>query len=183
MAAAMLSSRPHACADHRTNDEWTVRLAAKHVAQLGPLVKDHIPADTKEVHKHQLSHRAHSGGSCSHCCPNETSLGNRRIQYALAPKLLYQPLSDPQNAAPGIFSLKIGNTGSPCHILTQQHNPWIASHLQPQCFVDRLTIRELANCDCHSHHVLSLASLKKLAFLYRSIYRYLPLIYQLVLPH
>src|SRR6266699_2099056 len=114
----MLASRAHASADHRADDERAACLATKHVAQLGSLVKDLIPADTKEVYKHQLGYRSHTGGSSADRSSDEPGFSDGRIQDAIAPKLLDEALGDAEYTAPGFVVLQVVDSCSARDILT-----------------------------------------------------------------
>src|SRR5581483_4261845 len=108
----MLACCAHTRADHGANDQGATGLAAEHIAQLGSLVEDHIPADAEEVHKHQLDHRTQTRCGSSYRRPDEARFGNWRIQDALTAKLLHQPFSHAQHATPGIILLEVRNASA-----------------------------------------------------------------------
>src|SRR2546422_11550255 len=114
----MLAGRAHARADHRADDERAASLATKHVAQLGPLVKDLIPADTEEVYKHQLGYRAHTCGRSADRRADEPGFSDGGIQDAITPKLLDKALGDAEYAAPGFVILQVIDSCSARDILT-----------------------------------------------------------------
>src|SRR2546428_486315 len=147
--AGMLTCRAHTCADHRADDQRTACLAAEHIAQLGALVEDLIEADAEEVDKHQFCYWTQTGGSRADCRSNVACLGNGGVEHTIAPEFLYQSLGDAKDTTPCIFTLKVDDTSPTCDILTHQNNTRIAAHLQPHCFVDRLSIGQLTNCNSH----------------------------------
>src|SRR5205807_9850745 len=118
MTPRMLARRAHACADHRADHQWAVCLAAKHVAQLGTLVKDLVPADTEEIDKHQFGYWTHAGRSGPHRRTYETRFSDGRIEDAIASKLLHQALRDAQDTAPGFVVLQVIYVCPACYILT-----------------------------------------------------------------
>ena len=118
MTPRVLTRRAHACADHRADHKWAVRLAAKHVAQFGTLIIDLIPADAEEIDKHQFGYWTHAGGSGPHRSTNETGFSDGRIEDAIASKLLHQALRDTQDTAPGFVVLQVIYVCSACYILT-----------------------------------------------------------------
>src|SRR5438309_289095 len=71
------------------------------------------------------------------------------VEHTIAPEFLYQSLGDAKDTTPCIFTLKVDDTSPTCDILTHQNNTRIAAHLQPHCFVDRLSIGQLTNCNSH----------------------------------
>ncbi len=115
----MLASRAHACADHRAYYERTACLTTKHVAQLGSLVEDLIPADAVEINKHQFGYWTHTCSSGADRRANEPGLSDGRIEDAIAPKFLDQPLRDTKHATPGLVVLQVIDSCSACDILTQ----------------------------------------------------------------
>ena len=145
----MLTCCAHACANHRADDQWTACLSTKHIAKLGALVVNHIPADAEEVDEHQFRYWTQTGSSCTDCRSNKACLGNRSVEHAVASEFLNQPLGDTEHATPCIFALKVDDTRSSSDILPHQNNARIAAHLQPHCLVDRLSIGQLANGDSH----------------------------------
>src|SRR6266700_1366500 len=149
MASGVLPSCPHTCTDHGADDERATSFTTEHIAQLGPLIEDHVPAHAKEIYKHQFSNRTETGGSSTHGCANITGLGNWSIEHTLASKFLHQPFGDTEDATTGIIILKGCHTCTTGYILSHQNNSWITAHLQAHSFVDGLGIGKFTNCDCH----------------------------------
>src|SRR5579875_65593 len=149
MTSAVLPGGVHAGANHCADDERALCLATKHIAQLGTLVEDHIPADAEEIDEHQLDDGTQAGGSGAYGGADEARLGDGRIQHALAPEFFHQPLRDAKHAAPGVLLLEAADAGSSRDILTHQNNARITLHLLPQRLVDRLGKGQLTNCDSH----------------------------------
>src|SRR6266487_502558 len=114
----MLTSRTHAGPDHRADHERTACLAPKHVAQLGTLVKDLIPANAEEVYKHQFGYWAQTCGSGADRRANVPGLGDGCIEDAVAPKFLDQAFRDAKYTAPGFVVLQVIDGCSACDILT-----------------------------------------------------------------
>src|SRR5438874_10877342 len=124
----MLTSSTQTSPYHSANDQWTTGFTAKHVAQLGTLVKDHDPTDAEEIDKHEFGYRTQAGSSCTDGRSNKASFGDRCIKDTSTSKLLHQAFGDTKHTTPGIITLKLLHTGTTGDILTHQNNSWITAH-------------------------------------------------------
>ena len=78
-ALAVLGAEAHRAAVAGPDHQRAAHLPVGHVARLGDLVDDHVPADGEEVREHDLGDRAHAGHRRAHRRPEDRLLGDRRV--------------------------------------------------------------------------------------------------------
>lgn len=83
---AMLAGGRKARARHGANDDRHMGLAARHVAQFGSVIVDHVHGDGSEVHEHDLGDRLIASEACSDSRTHDRLLGNRCRPNAMLAK-------------------------------------------------------------------------------------------------
>ena len=130
----MLRTGTGAGTNHGAYYHRCARLSAKHIAELGNLIKNLVETHAQEVDKHELCNRAQPGQRSAPCCPHNRRLGNRCVNHSAQPKLGGQPISNAIHA-----TLITG------HIFSEHDHSLVAFHLLMEGLVNRFTNR-------HFHH-------------------------------
>ena len=121
---------------HRQYHQRRLRLAAKHVAELGHLIKYLIEADTDKINKHEIYYRAHTRGSGTAGGSNKGRLSDRRINDPLATEFFNQAFVLTERATKGVvFSVAPSTTG---HVLSHKEYVGICAHLCSNSFSENL---------------------------------------------
>src|SRR6476469_1333491 len=115
----MVSSDSTSRATFGANDHGNSRVTAKHIAVLTALVGNLIHRQRREIHIHDLRHRAHPRHGCPDSRAANRGFRNWSIQNAPLAKFFEQ-------AAGSTISAAIQTD-----IFPKQENPWIAQHLFP----------------------------------------------------
>src|SRR2546430_953117 len=108
-------------------------LAVRHVAALGDLVGDQVPADGKEVAEHDLGDRAQAGHGGTHGGAEDGLLADGRVPHPLRAELLQQADGGLEHPA------------RRRHVLTEEHHRIVAPHLLRDAAGDRLAIGDDAH--------------------------------------
>ena len=139
--------------DHRPDHQRALGLAAEHVAQLGALVEDLVHAAAEEVDKHQLGDRAQPGRGRADCRADESGLGNRRVQDAVATELLDQALGDAHRTAPGVVVDQVIDLRAAGDIFAHQDDARVLAHRHAHRFVDRIADRSSSRVSSSGNHL------------------------------
>jgi hypothetical protein len=110
-------------------------LSAEHVAELGGLVHDLVEADADEVHEHDLDHGAQPRQRRPRGGAHEGAFRDGRVEHAVRPELVQEPLGDAKGAAPGVLlgiaTLAAGD------VLAEDHHAGVGGHLLMERLVER----------------------------------------------
>src|SRR5262249_15105577 len=105
-------------------------LAARHVAALGDLVGDQVPADREEVAEHDLGDRAEAGHGRAHGRAQDRLLADRGVPDPLWPEFLQEADGGLEHAA--------GRR----HVFAEEHDRLVAPHLLRDARRHRLAVRD-----------------------------------------
>src|SRR5207244_11838341 len=83
------------------NGDRHVELAAAHEAQLAGLIEQLVGGDERELDEHELDDRSQPGDGGASCEPDESGLGDRRVDDPLATEALVQAGGDREDATTG----------------------------------------------------------------------------------
>ena len=95
----MLAAVALAGADGRADDERNLCLGARHVVPLARLVRDLVRGHQREVHVHELDHRPEADDRGPDGRAADARLGDRRVEDAIPPERLEEPLRELERAA------------------------------------------------------------------------------------
>ena len=130
----MLAAGAEAGAGHRADRDRHLRLAARHEAQLGRMVDDHVHRHRREVHQHDLGHRPHADHRRADGRADDGLLGDRRGAHARRAVLGRQALGDAHDAA---FLLVGDVLAEQDHVRVQRHR-FVQRHVDGLDGVDLL---------------------------------------------
>src|SRR5436189_3502644 len=107
-------------------NHWHLEFAARHVMDLGSLVRNLIHRQTYEVPEHNVHYRAHAGHGSSYPQTRDTGFRNWRIDHPLWPKFIHQAREH--------FEWRPGFG----YIFTDNEYTRVTTHLFGQSFADGL---------------------------------------------
>ena len=124
----MLRAEARTAAIGRADHQRHRHLTAGHIARLGNLVGDDIPADSEKIGEHDLGDRLQPGHGRAHGGAKNGLFRNRRIAHTFRTEFLEQ--------THGRFEHAAGRT----NIFAQKHHVFVAAHFLCDGFGHRLAI-------------------------------------------
>ncbi|MOA16572.1 hypothetical protein D3C78_1367930 [compost metagenome] len=138
----MLAAGAETGAGHGADDHRYMGLAARHEAQLGRMVDDHVHGHGGEVHQHDLGDRAHADDGGADGGTDDRLLGNRRGTHARIAVLAGEATGHADDAPLLLVA----------DVLAEHDDVLIRGHGVVERQVDRLNAIELG---CLAHTVTS----------------------------
>ena len=139
-ALRMLGAEARPVAVRRADDERQRDLSRGHVAGLGDLVGDHVPADREEIGEHDLRDRSQPGHRRSHRRPDDRLLGNGRVSHAPGP----EPLEEPEGG--------LEDSARSADVLAEEDHALVARHLLRNAGGDGVPVGQFRHDDPPSAH-------------------------------
>src|SRR5467141_4400090 len=141
----MLRAEARARSVRRADHERNRYLPVAHVARLGDLVRDIIPAAGEKVREHDLGDGPEARHRRAHRRAEDGELRNRRVLYPPRPELLQQPDRGLEDAA--------GGGG----VLAEEHDAFVAPHFLRDPGGNRVPVAQLRHALPPSAHTSVIA--------------------------
>src|SRR5690349_8383861 len=126
----MLRTEARARAIRGSDHERQRDLAVRHVARLGDLVRDDVPAHREKIREHNLCDRAQTRHRSAHRRAENRLLGDRTVAHTLGTEFFEQAHGRLEHAA------------RRCDIFAQKNDTLVTRHLLRDTRGNRVTIRQ-----------------------------------------